>query len=80
MTEKQAYEILTNTPIRSQHNHVEYSKALHIAIGALGRQIPKKPDFFMGLRKCPNCKDFVININKYCPKCGQALLWEDDIE
>jgi predicted amidophosphoribosyltransferase len=51
-----------------------------MALGALGRQIAKKPNFFMGLRKCPNCKDFVININKYCPKCGQALLWDGDVE
>lgn len=85
MTEKQAYKILTNTPIRSQHNHAEYSKALHIAIGALDKQIPKRcasnPYDAMCVY-CPTCNcGFGIYISQptpYCPQCGQALMFGGD--
>jgi hypothetical protein len=80
MTEKQAYKILTNTPIRAKANHAEYSKALHIALGALSKQIPKKPTLFMGLTRCSICKNFIVPIYKFCPDCGQAISWEGDAE
>ena len=85
MTEKQAYYILTNTPIRPQHNHIEYSKALHIAIGALDKQIPKRcannPLNALCVC-CPTCnREFGIYIGQptpYCPNCGQALSFGGD--
>ncbi len=82
MTEKQAYKILLNTPIRSQHNHTEYSKALHMAIGALGKQIPKEPhqEEFELCVTCPICGCFLECLPNYCEKCGQALLWEGDTD
>ena len=43
MTPKKAYKILKDTPIRAKGNHAEYSKALHLAMAALEKQIPKKP-------------------------------------
>lgn len=27
--------------------------------------------------KCPNCKEWVSKTYKYCPDCGQALVWSD---
>ncbi len=78
MTEKQAYKILTNTPIRAKENHAEYSKALHIAIGALDKQIAKKPINIRGtvVNFCPNCKANVIEqVHDYCGKCGQKMDW-----
>ena len=88
MTEKQAYKILTNTPIRAKENHAEYSKALHIAIGALEKQIPKKP-VVSGYE--PN--KLISSVSYTCPTCGshigrnihrcycdQALLWEGETE
>lgn len=92
MTPKQAYKILTNTPIRAKENHTEYSKALHLAIGALEKQIPKmaKNDTeneeikaFCGrtLGFCPVCDNafecYVDDRSPYCPECGQALDWSD---
>ena len=80
MTEKQAYKILTNTPIRAKENHTEYSKALHIALGALGRQMAEKPINIRGtvINFCPNCKAHVIEqIHDYCGRCGQRLSWRD---
>lgn len=81
MTEKQAYKILTNTPIRAKENHTEYSKALHMALDALEKQIPCKveegnKDWFY----CNKCDNFVSLSANYCDFCGQALLWEGDIE
>ena len=67
MTDKQAYYILTNTPIRPQHNHTEYSKALHIAIGALSKQIAEKP-----------IEDGYYDEPCVCPNCGQPLLLGGD--
>lgn len=87
MTEKQAYKILTNTPIRCKENHTEYSKALRIAIGALVKQIAKRPcltdeNVFIHncLVSCPICKEFCGFKQKHCVKCGQALLWDGDEE
>ena len=64
---------------------------MNVAIGAIDKQIPKKPN---GTR-CPVCKRALRkakiengytgkiktrNADDYCPKCGQALDWsgEDD--
>jgi hypothetical protein len=87
MTEKQAYKILTDTPIRAKQNHAEYSKALHMAIGALGKQIPKRvviegaTEEFIGLFYCPCCDIKFIQWGlSRCNNCGQALLWDGDEE
>ncbi len=88
MTEKQAYKILTNTPIRAKENHTEYSKALHMAMGALGKQIAKKPRGCFDSSphyRCPCCGGAVVmfigdKCYPNCIWCGQALLWESDIE
>ena len=95
MTEKQAYKILTDTPIRSQHNHTEYSKALHIALGALEKQIAKRTIFVDGCpqtylcgschycvagRNNPNVPIITATLKNYCPNCGQALMFRSDEE
>ncbi len=85
MTEKQAYKILTNTPIRARENHVEYSKALHIALSTLDKQIAKKPrgcfDSVPHYR-CPCCGGVVVMFcddKRYpnCCWCGQKLDWRN---
>jgi hypothetical protein len=74
VTEKQAYEILRNTPIRAKDNHTEYSRALHIALGALVKITPRKPyiekfklDDFVGVYifcPDPDCrKKFMSRVN-----------------
>lgn len=91
MTEKQAYKILTNTPIRSQHNHIEYSKALHIALGALEKQVAKKVKYLNRHGEgydlynqdhfyCPCCGRRLRNKQKdnHCGRCGQALIFGGD--
>ena len=84
-----------------QHNEIHskvekfaiyITEALNMAIEALKKQIPKKPDYWgdgyadgvlcYDYAKCPVCeRDFECDINdwgcKYCADCGQALDWSD---
>ena len=50
--------------------------AMELAISALEKQIPKKPDLDDGVY-CPCClHEFkVYSATRYCPNCGQALDW-----
>lgn len=52
-----------------------------IQIRALEKRIPKKVTDFA----CPNCKNGILTDDlgdsfKYCPSCGQKLLWGGDVE
>lgn len=63
------------------------TKAMDMAVKALERQIPKKPDIhpceengvYATLTCCPTCGDIVeVEYNKCCGNCGQKLGWGDD--
>lgn len=66
----------------------EFKSALALAIGALEKQIPKKPiirkteDYFGYVEYiiCPNCEkvEFGHEHPCFCKLCGQAINWEDD--
>lgn len=88
MTPEKAFKILRDTPIRAKENHIEYSKALHLAMAALQmqfdpdeKQTPKKPfvpwDSITGNHVCPECYMNVSRVQHYCDKCGQALDWSN---
>ena len=52
---------------------------IELAISALEKQIPKKPDLDGGIY-CPCClHEFKENYDtaSYCPNCGQAIDWSD---
>lgn len=57
--------------------------ATNEAISALGKQVPKKSEYYDNgdCARCPECgnDNFEYGINnwgcKYCPDCGQALDW-----
>ena len=57
--------------------------ALNLAIGAIDKQIPKKPiEKSPWTYHCPNCdskkvEEVFIERFRYCPDCGQALDWSD---
>lgn len=58
---------------------MDYAIAFEIAISALEKQIPKKPDLDGGIY-CPCClHEFKENYDttSYCPNCGQAIDWSD---
>lgn len=74
--------------IRENIQPIIGGKSLDIAISALEKQIPKKPFLYSFSEshdtytyfKCPNlCDTFceVKNNMNFCPKCGQALDWND---
>lgn len=48
------------------------------AIEAIDKQVPKIPDG----RKCPYCYNTAVyryRKFKYCPECGQKMMWEEKI-
>ena len=66
--------------------------AIGIAISALEKQMPKKPDLegygyadgkpVYDTWICPGCgKDYELDYDeyKYCPECGQAIDWSKDV-
>ena len=58
-------------------------EARNMAIKALEKQIPKKPDFTEDkeFALCPCCNGKgLLNKQKYCDNCGQKLNWESDEE
>lgn len=61
----------------------ELAEAMRIAIQALEKQIPKKPDFTEDkeFALCPCCNGKgLLNKQKYCDNCGQKidLDWGDE--
>jgi predicted RNA-binding Zn-ribbon protein involved in translation (DUF1610 family) len=91
MSEKEAIEIIKNTPLLRYEGqcglHSELGDAMRLAVEALEKQIPKKPmeveereetDFYYLAFMCPNCGEAVIG-QPYrpnnCKHCGQRLDW-----
>ena len=98
MTESEAVEKLKNMrlfmQIEDDNNDCKFTeddyKANEMAIQALEKQIPKKPEYeadgyadgelVYDYAKCPICgHDFEYGINdwgcEYCSDCGQKLDW-----
>ena len=66
----------------------KYMRGMHTIADVL---TPKKPnykgychgEFVYNTWVCPNCgKDYEVNLNhyKYCPECGQAIDWSNDVK
>ena len=57
----------------------EMMHAMHLAIEALEKQIPKKTVTNGVIHLCPNCNEVLADIFKhsFCENCGQALDWRD---
>lgn len=73
MTEQEAIKYI------QEHNTIS-GNVKDIAIEALEKQIPKKPNDYDGEIKvgfCPDC-DNVVTDNYYCEHCGQALDWSEN--
>lgn len=92
MTAKEAREDIIENGINLNAGDFVDVEALKIAVEALEKQIPKKPElkpvdgFDSGVASslcCPTCKNPVINywckrINPpHCMMCGQALDWNE---
>lgn len=89
MKEHDAVEKLKNMrlfmQIEDENNDCKFTeddyKANKMAIQALEKQIPKKPDFTEDkeFALCPCCNGKgLLNKQKYCDNCGQKLDWSDE--
>ena len=87
MTEREAIEA-----IKGLENIIEYWThrpgevvTAKLAIQALEKQIPKKPEMYIGDYEferwpiCPKCKgELHPNGEKFCSDCGQAIDWSEE--
>lgn len=72
--------------VEGDYINLDDLEAFELAISALEKQIPKKPNIH-GFREgreintisytCPNCTKHIGREN-FCKHCGQALLWESE--
>lgn len=71
---------------KPEHTYsLQECEAVQMATEALVKQIPKKPyygDEYDSIWICPNpnCRrgyDKDLEKHKYCPDCGQAIIWEE---
>ena len=83
MTEREAITELKRRAYRTTcygNKVLEHEENL-VAIEALEKQIPKKPDFTEDkeFALCPCCNGKgLLNKQKYCDNCGQKLDWSDE--
>lgn len=86
-------EAITHAKEQKEIFNGTHGKFLDMAIEALEKQIPKKPDLegdgyadgqlVYDTWICPNCeKRYEVDYEKYdhCPNCGQSILWESKEE
>jgi len=84
MTESEAIEIIQfDLKIGGEIHSQVLRDAVGVAIQALEKQIPKKPDFTEDkeFALCPCCNGKgLLNKQKYCDNCGQKidLDWSDE--
>lgn len=80
MTESEAIKELHGIRPRGGIIPQKRAEALDVAIQALEKQIPKKPDFtedkIFALCPCCNGKG-LLDKQKYCDNCGQKIDWSD---
>jgi rRNA maturation endonuclease Nob1 len=50
---------------------------LQLELEALKKQVPMyvEADYKLDYDPCPNCKEPIIKLFKFCPNCGQKLKW-----
>ena len=93
MTESEAIKELHKIRPRGGIIPQKRAEAIDVAINAIEKQIPKKPEYeadgyadgelVYDYAKCPICgHDFEYGINdwgcEYCSDCGQKLDWSDE--
>ena len=77
MTKNEAIELIEkDLKLHSKDLSGKYKNGLRMAIQALKKQIPKKPEMEKYTRRklyfCPICW-FEVTDCKYCPHCGQKI-------
>ena len=71
--------------LEDKQNEIKFAEdnyeAITLAIKALEKQIPKKPDFTEDkeFALCPCCNgNGLADKQKYCDNCGQRLDWSEE--
>lgn len=83
MEECEAIKELHNIRPRGGIIPQKRAEALDVAIQALEKQIPKKPDFTEDkeFALCPCCNgNGLADKQEYCDNCGQKLDWSEESE
>lgn len=89
MTNDEAANILKNVAwLGTNHQVGEVEEAVKLAIEALEKQIPKKPEYkeedrfvknhFAWYAYCPQCGREIDTGDMHCTQCGQAIDWSDE--
>lgn len=84
MTESEAVEwikeLKDSEEIREFYYAENFIKACDVALPALEKQIPEKPDFTEDkeFALCPCCNGSLLNKQQYCD-CGQKIDWSDEL-
>ena len=83
MTNEEAKEMLHNERVAIFYRYPAMNEAVKLAISALEKQTPKKPKVlkvqevsgykFGGCE----CGEHIMDDEKYCSNCGQAIDWSD---
>ena len=86
MTPQEVIKTLEVAKAEVEWNYpMDYAVAIDEAIKAVDKQIPKKPvskyKYRDGENVCPSCETenrcrIVMFWEKFCPDCGQRILWE----
>ena len=86
MNNEEAIKILEGMKKAHEDLYAEYrdevysrgSRALNIAIRAVGKEIAKEPVDRIAFKECPTCGHIDIAPgDTRCERCGQALKWGD---
>lgn len=60
------------------------TREVRLIVEALEKQVDKKGKvFFGGWLDCPNCENDISGFEErpyYCPNCGQAIDWTEELE
>lgn len=86
-----AVEMLKNESALTFYRYPALNEAVKLAIAALKKQIPQRPDFegdgydengiiILDTWFCPCCEEMYetdYDVHKHCPNCGQAIDWSD---
>ena len=71
-------------PSPKRISYTDYLNARKVAIAALEKQTPTKPEMYIGDYEferwpiCPKCKgELHPNGEKFCSDCGQAIDWSE---
>ena len=89
MTPQKTIDILAKIVQEDWHVYTDDAiEALNTAATTMLKEIPREvirinsvyEGIEFGIVRCPKCKGLLVGPEKYCPKCGQKIDWEEKDE